>query len=230
MGPHRGTASVLCRVFCAMPRLQHHMNQNLKQNLTEPECHCKILAYIRSFHSIKTSSPQDHARPLLSYQDLSTIISSLLSGHDFNTMSDFRYPASLLVSCRYFSLTLGPWYDTSHYVRLVVPRQVLSTTLQLQHQIPPQRHFSSCQKLTSLLGPRHNIRLPVSYKDLSIVLDPSIISGTQHQVTASVPCGHRASFYVLSIRQNRPSCVDISMTSGHAVTVRAQHRFRTLFQ
>lgn len=134
----------------------------------------------------------------------------------------------VLVSCRYFSFTLGPWHDTSHYVRLVVPRQVLSTTLQLQHQIPPQRHFNSCRKLTSLLGLRHNIRLPVSYKDLSIVLDPSIISGTQNHVTASVPCGHRASFYVLSIRQNRPSCVDISMTSGHAVTVKSSASFQDL--
>lgn len=203
------------------------------QNLSELECHCKILAYVRSFHSIKTSCPQDHARPSLSYQNLSTIISSLLSGHDFNIMSDFRYPASLLVSHRYFSIMLGPWYDTNHYVRLMAPRQVLSTTLQLQHKIPPQHHFrpvSSCWELTSLSGPLYNIRLPVSYKDLSIVLDPNIISGTQHHVTASVPCRPKASFYVLSIWQNRLSCVDISMTSGHAVTVRAQCCFRTLFQ
>ena len=158
-----------------------------RQNLSELECHCEILAYVRSLHST-TSRPQDHARPSLSYQDLSTIISSLLSGHDFNIMSDFAYPASLLISRRYFSITLGPWYDTSHCVRLKVPCQVLSTTLQLQHQIPPQRHFSSCWELTRLSGPQCNIRLPVSYKDLSIELDPSITSGTQHNTKTSASC------------------------------------------
>lgn len=114
--------------------------------------------------------------------------SATLSGHDFNIMSDVMYPVSLLVSRRYFSITLGPWYDTSHCVRLKVPRQVLSTTLQFQHQIPPQHHFSSCRELTRLSGPQCNIRLPVSYKDLSTVLDPSITSGTEHNTKTSASC------------------------------------------